>query len=391
MDRRQALGALAGLGALSWRGRLFAAPASGARLLVVFLRGGYDSTNVVAPVGADFYHEARPTLALGRPGVGPQAALTLDGDWGLHPALGQTIHPLYRSGQAAFVQFAGAHDLSRSHFETQNTIELGRDGAGAGGRTGFMNRLAAGLDAVRPISFTAASPLIFAGPTQVATAPVATRRASVLAPREAAALERMYRGTEFSEAVQAGFRTRADLVEAMAAETVAADRGAIPVAGFRLAARRIGRMMRNDYDLGFIDVGGWDTHVNQGPALNTRLTDLGAGIADLVDEIGPETWRKTVVVVMSEFGRTFRENGYGGTDHGHGGAYWVLGGSLKGGALVGEQAPITRAGLHQDRDLPVLNEYRAVLGGVLRRMYGLTPRQLDAVFPAAAPVDLRLL
>ena len=391
MNRRHALATLAGLGGLTWRGQLYAAPSAGARMLVVFLRGGVDSANVVAPLNSDFYREARPTLALGRPGSGPSAALALDGDWGLHPALGPAILPLFQKRQAAFIHFAGTNDLSRSHFETQNTMELGRADAGGSGGSGFLNRLAGVLQGSRPISFTASSPLIFNGPQAVAQAAVVARRVGAFSPQAAEVLAGMYAGTDLSAQVQAGFKTRAEVIDAYAAESMAADRGAVSGTGFRQAARRIGRLMRSDYDLGFIDVGGWDTHVNQAPALAARLSELGGGLADLIDELGQETWRKTVVVVMSEFGRTFRENGYAGTDHGHGGAFWVLGGGLQGGLVAGEQVRIERAALNQDRDLPVLNEYRAILGGLISRVYGLPQARLQGVFPAAGVRALRLI
>ena len=110
----------------------------------------------------------------------------------------------------------------------------------------------------------------------------------------------------------------------------------------------------------------------------------------LSQTLGPQ-WRDTVVVVISEFGRTFRENGNGGTDHGHGSVYWVLGGAINGGRIAGEQARIERSSLFQDRDYPVLNDYRAVLGGLFRSMWGLSNTQLERVFPGAEAVDLKIL
>jgi uncharacterized protein (DUF1501 family) len=145
--------------------------------------------------------------------------------------------------------------------------------------------------------------------------------------------------------------------------------------------------------LGFIDVGGWDTHVGQGGAtgqLANRLGELGRGLALFAEAMGPQ-WRHTVVVVVSEFGRTFRENGSRGTDHGHGSAYWVLGGGVRGGRITGEQVELKAATLHQSRDWPVLNEYRALLGSLFKRMYGLDDTQLAQVFPGASPRDLGLV
>ena len=152
--------------------------------------------------------------------------------------------------------------------------------------------------------------------------------------------------------------------------------------------------MATDFNLGFVDVGGWDTHVNQGGAtgyLAGRLTELGAGLAGFVEEIGPAAWNDTVVVVVSEFGRTFRENGDKGTDHGHGSSYWVMGGGVKGGRIAGPQVALSEATLNQGRDLPVLTDYRALMGGLFARMYGLAGDRLASVFPHAQPAELHLI
>jgi uncharacterized protein (DUF1501 family) len=148
--------------------------------------------------------------------------------------------------------------------------------------------------------------------------------------------------------------------------------------------------MRERYALGFADVGGWDTHVGQAAPLARRLEEVGRGLATFASTMGP-AWDDTVVVVLSEFGRTFRENGDRGTDHGHGTTYWVLGGAVRGGRVAGEQVKIARETLHQDRDTPVLNDCRAVLGGLFRRLWGLSDAQVAAVFPESAPRDLGLL
>jgi uncharacterized protein (DUF1501 family) len=151
--------------------------------------------------------------------------------------------------------------------------------------------------------------------------------------------------------------------------------------------------MRENFNLGFVDVGGWDTHVNQGAGtgyLADRLGELGRGLSGFVEEIGPG-WSDTVVVVLSEFGRTFRENGSRGTDHGHGSAYWILGGGVRGGRIAGPQVRADEAHLFQNRDYPVLTDYRGLLGGLLRRLYGLDQASLRRIFPSADPADLALL
>jgi len=152
--------------------------------------------------------------------------------------------------------------------------------------------------------------------------------------------------------------------------------------------------MKGGYNLGFVDVGGWDTHVNQGGAtgyLADRLSELGRGLAGFADEIGPEGWRDTVVVVISEFGRMFHENGDKGTDHGHGSVYWVLGGSINGGRLIGEQVKVEQATLFQNRDFPVLTDYRGLFGGLFKNMNGLDSAVLQKVFPAVTPLELAIV
>ena len=173
----------------------------------------------------------------------------------------------------------------------------------------------------------------------------------------------------------------------------AAGRDAQSTKGFEGTARRMARLMQSRYGLGFVDVGGWDTHVGQGAAtgaLANRFEELGRGLAGFADEMGP-AWKSTVVVVVSEFGRTFRENGNRGTDHGHGSVYWVLGGGIAGGRVVGEQQALNATTLFQNRDYPVLNDYRSVLGGLFARMYGLGPAAIARVFPGAIGTDLGLV
>jgi uncharacterized protein (DUF1501 family) len=203
----------------------------------------------------------------------------------------------------------------------------------------------------------------------------------------------MYAGHHLETAVKDGLDLRQLVAQEMADEMGAANRGAINTKGFELEAERMGRLMREKYRIGFIDVGGWDTHVGEGSAqgsLAGNLASLGRGLQQFSQSLGAE-WNNTVVVVLSEFGRTFRENGNRGTDHGHGTVYWVLGGAVNGGLIAGAQQRVSRGGLFQDRDYPVLNDYRAVLGGLFRSLWGLSTSQCASVFPQTAPLDLRLV
>jgi uncharacterized protein (DUF1501 family) len=434
----------------SFSGGLLAASPTTPRLLVVFLRGGYDANSLLVPTASSFYREVRPNIAipfvkdagkdLPKDGMkdgtkdvtkdatkeAPKSAFALNNDWALHPALETSVLPLVMQKQAVFVPFAGTDDLTRSHFETQDTIELGQ---GTKGKrdfgSGFLNRLAAviqspaasanaGRDA---IAFTDQLPLVLRGSLSVANLSLKNEPKAADAKLRQA-LTDMYRNHPLQAKVAESFDVRAEAAKdvtmpsadvagntmattaaapGMAGEQISANRNAINAKGFELEARRIARLMRERYALGFVDVGGWDTHVGQGAAtgyLASRFEELGRGLAGFANEMGDAAWRNTTVVVLSEFGRTMRENGNRGTDHGHASVYWVLGGNLGSGAanrVVGEQQAIEARTLFQNRDMPVLNDHRAVLGGLLARQFALSAAQVQTVFPGSLPRDLGLL
>jgi uncharacterized protein (DUF1501 family) len=368
--------------------QLFAAPSTNARFLLVFLRGGYDAANLLIPSRSAFYEDARPNIAVPR-----EARLPIDADWALHPALADSVQPMFARGELAFIPFAGSGDLSRSHFQSQDSIELGRPLEG--GRdygSGFMNRLAAVLGA-RAVAFSQRLPLALRGEASAVNLALGARRPPGVDARQSALIAEMYRGNPMGAQVAEGFAAREGMLRELGAEMEAASRNAVNAQGFERQAARVARLMQGEYNLGFVDVGGWDTHVAQGGTsgyLAARFEELGRGLAAFADAMGP-AWRDTVVVVLSEFGRTFRENGNRGTDHGHGSVYWVMGGSVRGGRVAGEQVRVGPATLHQDRDYPVLNEYRSVLGGIFGRVYGLSPSQLGRVFPGASARELDLV
>ncbi len=373
---------------------LFAAPDAPVRVLVVFLRGGYDAASLLVPTSSSYYYEQRPNIAIARPGTVADAALPLDADWALNPSLRESILPLFLKKQAAFVPFAGTDDASRSHFETQDTIELGQaEQRSRNYRSGFLNRLATVLGGRDAISFTDQLPLIFRGDAQVPNLALASLGRAGIDGRQSDIIASMYSGSPLAGAVSEGFDVRSRATDALAGEMVEANRNALTAKGFEGEARRIGRLMRERYHLGFVDVGGWDTHVGQGSGtgyLANRLGELGKGLAAFAEESG-DGWNRTLVFVVSEFGRTFKENGNRGTDHGHGSVFWVLGGAVRGGRIAGEQVAVVPESMFQNRDYPVRNEYRAVLGGVFTKLYGLSGAQVQAVFPGSRPVDIGLV
>jgi uncharacterized protein (DUF1501 family) len=396
MDRRDVLKGLAAIPLTTVAGRVWAAPKADMRTLVVFLRGAYDAANVVIPVSSAFYYESRPTIAVPRPAPNnPDAALPLNADWALHPALKDSLLPLWHKKELAFVPFAGtADDVTRSHFETQDTIELGQPAHGTRNyNSGFMARLASVLTRTKPIAYTEQLPLVFRGGHQIPNIGIASVGRPGVDDRQAKLIESMYAKDALGGAVAEGFRVRDDVYKTVSGGEMA-DRGAATAKGFELSARRIGRLMRDQFNLGFVDVGGWDTHVGQGGAqgyLAGRIGELGRALAGFAEELGPEAWKDTVVVVISEFGRTFRENGNRGTDHGHGSVYWVLGGAVKGGRIAGDQVKVDHATLFQNRDYPVLTDYRALFAGLFGRGYALDQRLIGQVFPGVAAKDLALV
>jgi uncharacterized protein (DUF1501 family) len=334
----------------------------------VFLRGAYDAANILVPVGSDFYYDSRPNIAIKK-----DVTLSLDNDWGLHPALKDTILPLWQQKEIAFIPFAGTDDTSRSHFETQDTIELGQPVGGSRNyQSGFMSRTAQVLSGTKPIAFTTQLPLTFRGGAAVPNIALNFAGKPAVAERNAALIQAMYQGQDLAPAVAQGFQVQSEVYNTFSSEMMAANRNAVTTRGFELSAQRIGVLMQDKFNLGFVDVGGWDTHVNQGGEqgyLSNRIGELGRGLVALKTALGPQ-WNDTLVIVVSEFGRTFRENGNRGTDHGHGSVYWVLGGAVRGGRIAGPQVAVTQANLFQDRDWPVLTDYRALIGGVLGKSYG---------------------
>ncbi|KGM39923.1 hypothetical protein JY96_07465 [Aquabacterium sp. NJ1] len=380
---------------LPFSSRLLAATPDAPRFLLVFLRGGYDALSLLVPIGSSFYQEVRPHIAIPLAAGDQAGAVALNAQWALHPAAEAPLRPLLQARQLSFIPFAGTDDTSRSHFETQDSIELGQPlGAQRNFQSGFLNRLASVLPGNAAMSFTDQLPTVFRGPVDVANTSLKGQLKNGLAKPLQSALASMYQHHPLGAKVQEGFEVRQEVGKDMAGEMEAASRNAVSTNGFEQEARRMARLMRERYALGFVDVGGWDTHVGQGQVtgyLATRLGQLASGLAGFAEEMGPTMWKQTTVLVISEFGRTMRENGNRGTDHGHGSVYWALGGGLRGQPVLGEQTSIEARSLFQNRDLPVLNDYRATLAGLFQRQYGLSPSALDKVFPGCQPRDIGLI
>jgi uncharacterized protein (DUF1501 family) len=364
------------------------------RLIVILLRGAVDGLSVVIPYADEPYYRERQSIAIAPPGKA-DGALALDGHFGLHPALA-SLMPLWTERRLAFVHAAGSPDPTRSHFDAQLYLENGTPGQ-ATTRDGWLNRLLLALPGPRgatdAIGVGPTVPRILAGKAPVATLPLGpngTQPLPIDQPQIASAFDRLYSGNDdLAKSYREGRTARAQLIGALSKERMVADNGAPPPTGFPGQAARLAQLIRRHpaVRVAAIGIGGWDTHINQGNhqgQLADHLRPLGEGLAALARGSG-EAWRDTLVIVLSEFGRTFRENGNRGTDHGHGNVIWVLGGGINGGRVYGDWPGLAPAQLYQRRDLAVTTDFRSVLAAVLERHMRLGDRQLEAVLPGAPP------
>lgn len=360
------------------------------RLVVVFLRGAVDGLNIVVPYGDARYYDARPTLAIAKPGISA-GVFDLDGNFGLHPALA-SLMPQWRNGSLAFIHACGSPDPSRSHFDAQDYMESGTPGV-KNTPDGWMNRLLAVLPGpqqpTRAVSLGSTLPRILRGSMAVANLPTgrAAERPMPLDRQVVSnAFNRLYNGNDvLSRAYHEGELAHQQLLADLQQDMRTADNGAPTPIGFTNDTERLGALMAGSsgVQLAFLALGGWDTHVNQGAAqgqLANHLKPLSEGLAALATGLGP-TYQDTVILVISEFGRTVRENGNAGTDHGHGNVMWVMGGAVQGGKVYGEWPGLAEENLYQGRDLAVTTDFRSAIGTVLAHHLRLDDRQLSGVFP----------
>jgi len=365
------------------------------RLVVVFLRGAVDGLSVVVPYTESEYYTLRPNIAISRPGQ-TGGALDLDSRFGLHPALSSLI-PIWKERSLAFVHASGSPDESRSHFDAQAYMESGTPGV----RTtpdGWMNRVLAALPGrhapTEALNFGKTMPKILEGAVPVAS--ISTHEygggmgdaAPAQDPAAGAIFDRMYTGVDpVSVAYREGRQAQTQLMSDLSRDMMEAAGGAPSTKGFPEDAAKLCQLMKQDptIQLAFFGLSGWDTHVRQGGAegqLANHLKPLAEGLAQLHAGLG-SLYGRTAVLVISEFGRTARENGNGGTDHGHGNAMWVMGGPVKGGKVYGSWPGLDEENLHQQRDLAVTTDFRMVIGDVLTRHLKLDTRQVASVFPGA--------
>ncbi len=367
-----------------------AVPNSRKRLVVIFLRGGIDGLSVVVPHQETDYYKARPTLAIPYPGE-KGGVLDLDGFFGLHPAL-EDLMPLWKQGSLAFIHCCGSPNDTRSHFDAQDYMESGTPGVKKTA-DGWMNRLLATLPQDRPtqaLNVGNTTPRILRGSMPVASIAPGKNSISFLhtdKPHISDVFDPLYAGSdEVSQAYQQGRQAREIILGQLKAEMMSASQGAPPANYFVDDAVEVAKLMVGDArtQLAFMSIGDWDTHIDQKSHLNQSLKPLGQGLATLVKELD-SIYSDTVIMVMSEFGRTVKENGNGGTDHGRGNVFWLLGGGIRGGKVYGEWTGLAESQLEQGRDLPVTMDFREAIALVLTQHLQISTADLRQILPGYQP------
>ncbi|HEV7394894.1 MAG TPA: DUF1501 domain-containing protein [Pyrinomonadaceae bacterium] len=371
-------------------------------LIAIFQRGAVDGLNMVVPYGEHSYYDVRPTIAIPKPQTGNiEAALDLDGFFGLHPAM-SAFKPLWDSKRLAIVEAVGSPDNTRSHFDAQDYMESATPGVKST-TDGWLNRyLQSKADPqnslFRAVSLTRQMPRVLQGK----------------APAVAVASLNDFtiRAGKNSEAVQSGFealygQSSKDVLGDTGKETFEAvnylkqvnpaqyqpENGAqYPRTEFGNSLLQIAQLIKSGVGLevAFTDIGGWDTHVNEGNArgqLSNLLQQFSAGIGALYTDLG-QRMDDVVILTMSEFGRTVRENGNRGTDHGHANSMFVVGNSVRGGKVYGQWPGLKSDQLYEGRDLNLTTDFRDVFAEVAQHHLGTS--NLKTVFPGFQPNNTKL-
>src|SRR5471032_3352284 len=367
------------------------------KLIVIMLRGAVDGLNVVAPVADANYARLRPSIALAKPGD-DNGALNLDGYFGLHPALAPLL-PLWEQKKLAFVHASGSPDATRSHFDAQDYMESATPGVKSTS-DGWLNRYLQAqhedhATPFRAVALTSQLPRMLQGNAPALAVSQLAQfgiRAGQSSEAVGASFEAEYAAAADSVLNGTGreaFNAIKMLKTADPSKYEPANGADYPRSPFGQSLKQIAQLTKSNVGLevAFADVGGWDTHVNQGNSqgqLANRLDDFSRSIAALVADLG-DRMADTVVLTMSEFGRAVNENGNRGTDHGHGNAMMVIGGGVHGGRVFGRWPGLSVDKRYDGRDLAVTTDFRDVFGEIVTRHLGLSDAR--AIFPgyAASP------
>ncbi len=387
-----------GVDALQLSRALAQAPARPKTLVALFLRGGVDGLSMVPPVGDPAYAPLRPTLRLLAPSSGgDDAAHALDSTFGLHPAL-EALLPLYRSGRLLALHAVGQANPSRSHFDAQDFLESGTPGRRA--ESGWLNRALLGLPAapgaLRAVAVQNGLPVSLQGDAEAVAFPsLQSFKVAGGAPAAAQSFEALYAGAvdqALKGAAEDAFSTLGRLQGQGLASASPKNGARYPPGPLGKRLADVARLVHADLglQLAATEAGGFDTHLGQGAGkgqLATRLKELGLALAAFATDLGDKL-DDVLLVTMTEFGRTARENGTRGTDHGTASACFVLGGKVKGGRVLADWPGLSPAQLFEGRDLLATTDVRAVLAAALEGHLGL--ESLHAVFPGYRPQKLEL-
>lgn len=351
----------------------FAAMPGDNRLVTIVLRGAMDGLALVQPYGDPLLRQMRPTLSLGA----DDGLIDLDGFFGLHPTA-KDLLPLWKAGELGFVHaISTPYREARSHFDGQDMLESGGAVVKAE-RTGWLNRAISTIPRPserRAIDVTTTAELILSGKNPVDV--WSTRADLAFTEDEQAFFFRLYRNDPaFAAALSEAAATdmSSDRIRAEEAERSA---------GIRAVAEMTAGMLAGDYRIASFSINGWDTHVNQAKLFPKPLKDLVAAISTLKEKLPPVVWRKTAVLAVTEFGRTARENGSKGSDHGTGGVAILAGGAVAGGKVYGEWPSLTEGDLLDGRDLRPTTDLRQLAASMLYQQFDISPNDLEtAVFPS---------
>jgi len=372
--------------------------ARGKTLICLFQRGAADALNVVVPHGEAAYYRMRPNIAIARPTMagGVTGAVDLDGFFGLHPALAP-MKPLWDEGMLAPVHAVGSPSSTRSHFDAQDYMETGTPDQKST-RDGWLNRYLALRGTCeagcahdveppfRAVAMTQQTPRILEGPRPTIAMSSLDQFSVRTSGPAVERLEALYR-TGSADVVHAAGGEMFEAVKILRAanprQYTPRNGAAYPTSQFGQRLRQIAQLIKADVGLevAFADVGGWDTHVNQGGAtgqLAQRLDDFARSVAALVTDLD-DRMADVTVLTMSEFGRTARQNGSGGTDHGHAGALFVIGGGVKGRTVHGRWPGLEPEQLYEGRDLALTTDFRSVFAEVASKHLGA--KKLEVLFP----------
>ena len=374
----------------SFVARAAEAAGTGRKLLIaIFQRGAVDGLNMIVPFGEAAYYQARPSIAIARPGQ-PEGAIDLDGFFGLHPRMA-SLKPLWDNRSLAIVHACGSPDATRSHFDAQDYMESATPGVKST-RDGWLNRYLQlardSHDPLNAVAMTRQMPRSLQGPASALAIGSVVEfgvRGGIDARSRFESAYSASNDDALSAAANDAFRAMRTLA-AGSRDEYRPDNGAhYPRSPFGQALQEIARLAKADVglEIAFAESNQWDHHANEGSAtgqIANRLDDLASGIAAIAQDLG-DRMADTVILTMSEFGRTVGENGNRGTDHGHGNAMIAIGGSVKGGEVYGKWPGLAPADRHEGRDLAITTDFRDVFGEIVMRHLGTDEATAARVFP----------